>query len=287
VEQTTEAEQQAALNVLYPELAAHGQLPAAIQAAAAELAVDLGTVTASGLNPGGYAFVPGTRPDRKMQISIAVLERLFMVSGWSRGVLCVKGSTSDLGELVRAAAAWRRGATLEEMQEAAPFVKISSFARAHGRGPADYVAEEWRQRRRSPGYDQIMQLLAASPTWAAPEEGKFLAERYRQVDDLIEAAHAVPLLRQLLPFTSMDWLTFSTCTGYPYDRSLPHVCPRDGGGYVVVRDGRAAFDYGSFEDADSGGVIGEADDAESAIAIVVSHLPSDIGPARAGTMDDP
>jgi hypothetical protein len=34
-------------------------------------------------------------------------------------------------------------------------------------------------------------------------------------------------------------------------------------------------------------MIGEADDAESAIATVVAHLPADIGPARAGTMDDP
>jgi Family of unknown function (DUF6193) len=282
-----EAEQQAALNVLYPELAADGDLPAAIQAAAAGLAVDLGIVTSGGLNPGGYAVVPGTMPDRKMQISIAVLKRLFMVSGWSRGVFCVNGSTSDLGEVVRAAAAWRRGASLDEMQEAAPFVEVDSIARAHERGPAEYVSESWRLRRQSPRFDDLMRLAAASPTWMAPEAGQKFAGYYRRVDDLIDAAYAVPVLRQLLPFTSHFWVTFSTCTGYPYDRGLPHVRARHSGGYVVVRDGRAAFDFGSLKDADSGGVIGEADDAQSAIAIVVAHLPADIGPARAGTMDDP
>ncbi len=100
-----------------------------------------------------------------------------------------------------------------------------------------------------------------------------MAEDYRRVADLIEAAHAVPLLRQMFPYTSHLWLTFSTCTGYPYDRGLPHVGPRQGG-YIVL-------------DRYEGDVTGAAGDAESAITILLAHLPADIGAAKAGTVDDP
>jgi hypothetical protein len=35
-----------------------------------------------------------------------------------------------------------------------------------------------------------------------------------------------------------------------------------------------------------GDVIGEADDAENAITILLAHLPANVGPAVTGTADD-
>jgi hypothetical protein len=243
----------AAENILYPELAAHGQLSRAIQAAANELAVDLGPVVSDESDPRRSARVGTTVPGREpMSIGIGVVERWFVITGWSRGVQLVSGATPDLAEVVRAAAAWRSGATLSEIQEAATFVNVSDLARAHERGPADAVAEKWRLLRLD---------------WSSDD-------RFRYVFDIIEAAFAVPALRQLFPYTSHAYLCFSRCTGFPYSDDIPIIDPSHDGGYVV-RD--------RFMDA----VIGEADTAEGAIAILVANLPPDLGPARAGTADLP
>src|SRR5262249_34453801 len=84
----------AAENVLYPELAAHGQLARAIQAAAAELAVDLGAVVPVESHARRSARVGSTVPERKpLKIGIGAVERWFLVSGWSRGVQLVSGAT--------------------------------------------------------------------------------------------------------------------------------------------------------------------------------------------------
>jgi hypothetical protein len=243
----------AAENVLYPELAAHGRLAHAIQAAATELALDLGTVAPDQRDPRRGAHIDSSVPDRQpMGIGIGAIERWFLVSGWSRGVELVGGATPDLGEVVRAADAWRHGASLSEIHETAPFIKVSTLARAHERGPADAVAEQWR-------------LLRAG--WGSED-------RFRFVTDIIEAAHAVPVLRQLFPYTSHLSLCFSTCTGYPYSDDIPLIEPREGDGYAVRN---------RFRDE----VIGQAEDAQSAVAILLSHLPAGVGPAVAGTADDP
>jgi Family of unknown function (DUF6193) len=249
----------AAEDALYPELALHGQLAGAIQAAAAELALDLGTV-APGHNPRRGAFVGSSVPGRKpMRIGIGAAERWFLIDGWSRGVQLVSGATPDLREAVRAAAGWRRGASLDEIQQAAPFVQVSDRARTHERGPADEVAEQWRLARAPVGRD----------------------DRFRFVKDLIEAAYAVPQLRQLFPYTSHFTLCFSTCTGYPYSDDIPCIEPSPEEKVYTLHqcDGYVLRNR-------MGDVIGEADDAESAITALLAHLPANVGPAVAGTADE-
>lgn len=241
----------AAENLLYPELAAHGQLAKAIAATAAEMAADVGTVAPASSDPRRWANIASRMPHRKpLGIGIGAVERWFLISGWSRGVSLVSGSTADLAEIVRAAVAWRSGASLKEIQSAAAFVKVSDLALAHEQGPADAVAAQWRALRES---------------WASDD-------RFRFVADIIEAAYAAPALRQLFPYTSHASLCFSTCTGFPYSQDVPRVDPGEGGGYVL----RTRF---------MGDMIGEAEDAESAIAILLAHLPDGIGPAVADSTD--
>jgi hypothetical protein len=79
-------------------------------------------------------------------------------------------------------------------------------------------------------------------------------------------------LRQLFPYTSHTALCFSTCTGFPYSDDVPRIDPREDGGYVL----RTRL---------MGEVIGEADNAENAIAMLLAHLPASVGPAAAGTAD--
>lgn len=244
----------AAQDALYRELAYPGQLAAAIRAAAAELALDLGTVDAG-------ASVDSSVPDRKpMKISIGGVEHdLFLIEGVSPGVALVSGATQDLREVVRAAAGWRRGASLDEIQQAAPFVQFRDLAREQG-GPADAVAEQWRWLRDRWGRD----------------------DRRPYVADLIEAAYAAPQLRQLYPYTSHFTLRFSTRAG-PYGDDIPCIQPwpeekvyglRQCDGYVLRNR------------LMGGDVIGEADDAESAITVLLAHLPANVGPAVAGTADE-
>jgi hypothetical protein len=249
----------AAQDALYPELASHGQLAGAIQAAAAELALDLGTV-APGNNPRHGAFVGSSMPDRKpMEIRLGAAERRFLIEGWSPRVALVSGATPDLHEAVRAAAAWRRGASLDEIQQAAPFVQFRDLARAQ-RGPADAVAEQWRWLRDHWGRD----------------------DRPRFVADIIEAAHAVPHLRQLFPFTSHFDLCFNTRPWAAVSRDIPRIQPwPEYKAYSLHECEGYVLRYGI-----KGDVIGEADDAASAITLLLAHLPANVGPAVAGTADE-
>jgi uncharacterized protein DUF6193 len=243
------AETLAAENVLYPELAAHGQLATAIQAAATALGVDLGMVVPDTSDTRRCATVTSKAQDREpIRVGLGAVERWFLINGWSRGVELVSGATADLRQVVRAACAWRDSRSLDEFQAAAPFVQVSSLALAQERGPADAVAEKWR-------------LMRAA--WATDD-------RFGSVAALIEAAHAEPVLRQLFAYTSHTSLAFSTCTGYPYSQDIPRVDPGEDGGYII-------------RDPLTGDTIGEADDATSAVALVVAHLPTGVGPASAGT----
>ena len=165
----------------------------------------------------------------------------------------------QLAAAIRAAAAWRRGASLDEIQQAAPFVEYKDLARTQ-RGPADAVAEKWRWLRHHWGRD----------------------DRFPFVADLIEAAYAVPQLRQLYPYTSHFTLQFSTCTVWPYSGDIPCIQPAPQDKVYMLHQ----CDGYVLRNRLMGDVIGEADDAENAITILLAHLPANVGPAVTGTADD-
>lgn len=89
---------------------------------------------------------------------------------------------------------------------------------------------------------------------------------------LVRAAHAEPLLRQPHPSSSHQDLHFSRCTGeWPWD--VPFVMHLPGGRYLVVGPSRSQ-------------IVGEADTAEEAVALVVGGLPSGCGPAIVGRREE-
>ena len=247
---------------LYPDLAAAGGLEAALEKAAASL--DLGLDLGLGELPGGDADMerggaaPGAGPtagpaNRRdaLAVHLGSAERRFIVSGWSRGVELVRGDTADLGQVAKAAAAWRSGASLHELRALCPFLDFGELAEAHERGPAEAVTVKWRQLREA--------LREPVP--------------FPNIRELVEAAFVEPRLRQLFPFTSHWSLHFTTCTGFPYTWVVPFVDPLRDGRFRVCGPNR-------------GTVIGEAGSAEEALALVLAHLPADIGPAVAGTARD-
>lgn len=236
---------------LYPDLAAAGSLAAALEQVAIDLGLDLGEVMRSDSDP-NWATVTGSAAGRESySIWLGSQERWFIIEGWSRGVRLIHGKTEDLHAVTSAAAAWRTGATLRGVRDLCSFVTFSELAEAHERGPAEAVTMKWRLLRE--------ELREDIP--------------FPTVRDLVEAAFAEPKLRHLYPFTSHWSLHFTTCTGFPFTWQVPFVDPLSDGRYRVCGPHR-------------GTVVGEADTAEEAIALVVCHMPTDIGPAVAGTAED-
>ncbi|MFB7241300.1 DUF6193 family natural product biosynthesis protein [Streptomyces populi] len=85
---------------------------------------------------------------------------------------------------------------------------------------------------------------------------------------LVGAAYAEPLLRQLHPSSSHQDLHFSRCTG-DWSWDVPFIMHLPGGRYLVVGPSRSR-------------IVGEADTAEEAVALVVGGLPPGCGPAVVG-----
>ncbi len=126
---------------------------------------------------------------------------------------------------------------------------------------AGAVAEIWRWTRAM--WAQL--VVADSPDWPAG----------RVMTDILDAACAVPVLRQLHGSMSHFTLQFSTCLVHPWSDDIPAIEPGQfnfsadrppGPGYLVRNRPR-------------GDVIGEADDAEGAITLLLAHLPANVGPA--------
>lgn len=233
---------------LYPDLAAAGGLSAALEQRAAELGADLVLVPLEGGSPvtaGIASSVPGRKP---MSVYIGATDRWFSVSGWGQGVELVSGATPDLADVVRAGVAWGQDLNLRELRDAAPFLHSSDRAEAHERGPAAVVELQWRKMR---------EQAAEAPDF--PEFGA-----------LVEAAHAEPRLRQLYVYSSHWTLGFSSCTGFPFRNEVAVVPAHDDRPYRVMKHPYTE-------------TIGETGTAEDAVALAVSHLSADTGPAVAGT----
>jgi len=123
---------------------------------------------------------------------------------------------------------------------------------------ADAVAEKWRRARAE---------------WELADGD--LGDLSRVMTAMIDAAQAVPVLRQLFAGTSHFTLCFSTCAVHFYSDDIPAIEPRQGEYYG---DRRAGLGY-VVRNRPRGDVIAEASDAESAIALLLAHLPANVGPA--------
>ncbi|GGL03121.1 DUF6193 family natural product biosynthesis protein [Streptomyces flaveus] len=91
--------------------------------------------------------------------------------------------------------------------------------------------------------------------------------------ELVRVAYAEPLLRQLFPWTGMWELHFSRCTEFRPTWDIPYVGTRKDGRYYVEGPLRMQR-------------IGETDDAQGAVAMVIERLPPGCGPAFVGTAEE-
>lgn len=206
-------------------------------------------------DPSRYAYVTSLTDGRRaLNVYLGSVKRAFMITAWSRGIQALSGSTPDLREVARVAAAWRHGIPLSEIRSRSLFPKVGSLAEAQELGgAAAAVALRWREMR---------EQAAGSP-------------RFEPFGKLVETASAYsrPELRVLFPFTSHSVLHLSQCTGFPFSWTVPFVDYLEHGRYLV-RGPR-------WRD-----VIGEADTADQAVSLVVTNLPEGCGPAVAGTANE-
>ncbi|MFJ3910091.1 MULTISPECIES: DUF6193 family natural product biosynthesis protein [Streptomyces] len=125
-------------------------------------------------------------------------------------------------------------------------------------GAADCVEARWQ---RLPTTWRLMHERAGSQALSSQDLS-------RGVLALIEAASAEPSLRRLYPFTTRFTLWFSARTSHPFEVAAPAVEPLPGGRFRVLSPTQKL-------------VIGEADTAQAAVALVVAGLAGAPGPSGA------
>lgn len=236
---------------LYPDVAAHGSLAAALRAVAAGR-LDAVPVTSSGSEPLLHAAAGTTLPHREpLGISAWRFERKWRISGTDafQSLPLVGGETDDLAQVARAARAWHDGASLADIREAAPFAHPTGRFEVPGLDPVRLTESEWQGKRRE-----------------AAELEYVWAPAYRS---LIETAYAEPALRALYPFTSHWALRFSATTR-PALKAVGPCLVAGGDGVFGVGRGPLTSDLGEFTSA------------EEAVAVAVAQLPPGLGPVALG-----
>jgi len=185
---------------------------------------------------------------RFSQVYVAAEVRLFLYDFWDRGVMLANASTPDFLQVARSIHEWvQEKANTSQLREAFPFVTLEPIAASFEKD----MEVEWK--------------------WESLEATIRTQQHKTDLLPLVVAARRKKEVRQLFPFTSLVSLCLSRCTGYPFSGDCPYAVPTKEGQYQV-------FDA-------SGKVIGRGD-AESAVQLLIDHLPPNCGPATKGTADD-
>lgn len=233
---------------LYPEVAAAGSLSNALDQALSKIGSSLHATA----DVNFISFARTAAGSRFCQMYIAAHEHLFLFDFSAEGVTYGKGSSSSLNDAAQAIHFWIvEQPNIAQMQGRFSFFVPDEQGIAHEAGRA--VEFKWST------------LLK---TWAVRADAN--PEAISPLP-LIEAAMKQPELAQLFPFTSLYTLHFSRTTGYPFTNDCPFAVPIGNGRFRAVEH--------------TGEVIGEGNAAE-VIAMLVTHLPPNCGPAINGTADD-
>ncbi len=182
---------------------------------------------------------------RFSQVYIGAKTRMFCFDFWNRGVCFAHGATPEILETARSIGKWI-ACGCSTGELASAFRFVEVEPTAAAYERGEEVEMRWREYLASPG------------------------KTFRELTAFAAAAAAEPKLRQLFPFTSMNSFCFSRCTGYPFTRDTPHVVPLGRGEYEVISCSGESLGRGTAADA---------------VALVVSALPPNCGPAVPGTAE--
>jgi hypothetical protein len=178
------------------------------------------------------------------QVYITAEGKIYLPDFWKDGVCLANGSISDITQLAKAIDFWLSNSiTTKQLSEKFSFVKLTDKAIAFDEG------------------------IEIEYTWNFILNNPSMAE----LKDFVSLAIKDEILRWLFPFTSLNRLCFSRCTGYPYTNDTPIVVPVTAGIFEVRLYNNKLVGRGT---------------AAEALAIVRQNLPSNIGKAVKGTADD-
>lgn len=139
------------LKDLYPDVTALGGLGAAMEEAAGLRGCDIGPV-------GSASAVVRIETGRGVvSVGLAAEERLFLIGIHLPGFTWATGSTDDLGLLVEAVAAWRKGIPLDDFEAKFEFMTLDEFARVLEIG--DPAPLQWSHLLSSDFYSSQWNLL--------------------------------------------------------------------------------------------------------------------------------
>lgn len=200
------------------------------------------------------------------EVSLGAEEKLYLTGFWKEGVCLAHGMTDNISELGQVLEFWLcNSITTKELADKFSFITPNDKAFA---------------------FDEHKEV---EYTWNLILEDPYCAE----LNDFIKLAIKDEVLNKLFPFTSLDTLCFSRCTGYPYDiADLPNVTPKQFEHFAPILEEK------SIEVQDSKKLepqfvvtkntteyLGEGN-AEEVLSIIKANLPDNLQPARKGTKDD-
>ncbi|MER6186781.1 DUF6193 family natural product biosynthesis protein [Streptomyces sp. NPDC001652] len=237
---------------LYPDIASHGSLRAAVHAVS-EGGLATTSMRSSESEPLTHVAVDCPLPHRNpLLISAWVHERRWSIRGTDafQDLELVGGRTEDLKEVAAAAVAWHTGQSLSALLQAAPFVHLSGRFEVPDLDPALLTASEWQHLR--------TEANELEYPWGPAYQA------------LVEAAHAELALRRLYPFTSHWALRFSTTTRPNLTVVGPMLAARSIDHYTVSKSmtGNDGAQFSTPGDA---------------VAAAVRELPVDLGSTTLGS----
>ncbi|MFB6814038.1 DUF6193 family natural product biosynthesis protein [Streptomyces sp. NPDC056347] len=237
--------------VLYPDIAAHGSLSAALQAVAEGRLTGIPMVS-SEAEPLMFTSVESTLRHRNpLQINAWHHERRWSIRGTEsfQDLKLVGGTTEDPVQIAAAMRAWHDGEALSDIPRDAPFVHLSGRFEVPDLDPSRLTESEWHHLR--------TEASELEYPWGPAYQA------------LVEAAHAEPALRNLYPFTSHWALRFSAKTR----PGLAVVGP------ILIAQGVDEYSV-SKTITGTGGV--QFSTARDAVAAAVRHLPPGLAPVTLG-----
>jgi len=163
---------------------------------------------------------------------------------WKDGVCLAHGQTGNIGELSKALGFWCCGdTTTKRLAETFPFIELNEKAIA---------------------FDENREV---EYTWKLIQADSSIKELNQLIDLAIKDEH----LSKLFPFTSLNRLCFSRCTGYPYTHDTPIAIPIGDNKFEIQLPNRQLVGIGSATDA---------------LKMIKDNLSPDIKPAIKGTAED-
>jgi hypothetical protein len=236
------------LELLYPGINQYGSLGKLLDAEFKRIGSPLAR---TGWNEFGRGSLYSTyirRGTRSGNVGIAARETLFMASFWVSGVQLASLQTPSLTVLANSLHMWLiEECSTSSLQDTISAVVVSESTSFYEDGPTAYVEFKWAKLR-----EQTRQMMP-------------------RLYPVVQLAYGTPAFRQLLPYTSLDTLCFSRCTGYPFTRDCPTIAPSTPGVFRVLDPKRKPLGEGN---------------ADTAVEIARANLPADCGPALHGTAAD-